>query len=206
MEFEELKKENKRILEENKEIKEKNKQIEKKLEEIENKMKNNKELKKNNFHWINKEVNVVNNSNFYLDFYPDIMLGKNTRCRYSLTDGNRNHFVEFSFIKTYYLKSIRIKVTTDECCLKTFKVEIISSNNLRNIIGEFIRNRRYKSQDEEYQEFEINSECKGIKLYLIDNWGSGGGNYILISKIDFYVSEQIIFIDRKINELFFIKE
>ena len=74
MEFEELKKENKRILEENKEIKEKNRQIEKKLEEIENKIKNNKDLKKYNFHWINKEVNIVNNSKYYGDFTPDIML------------------------------------------------------------------------------------------------------------------------------------
>ena len=116
------------------------------------------------------------------------MLG-NTKHSYYLTDGNRNHFVEFSFKKIYYLKSIGIKVTTSECCLKTFKVEIISPNNCRNIIGEFIRNRRYGDKDQEYQEFEINNECKGIKLYLIDNWGKGGGNYINISKIDFYVGE-----------------
>ena len=125
MEIEELKKENKRILEENKEIKEKNKQIEKKLEEIEKKNNNNhinKVLKKNNFHWINKEVNIVDNSKFYPGFPPDIMLGKYNQDSYSLTDGNRNHFVEFEFITIYYLKSIRIKVTTDECCLKTFKV------------------------------------------------------------------------------------
>ena len=184
----EIKEENKRILEESKEIKEKNIQIEKKLQEIENKIKNNSALKKNNFHWINKEVNIVNNSKFYRDFTPDIMLG-NTNQSYALTDGNRNHFVEFSFNKLYYLKSLRIKVTDHECSLKTFKAEIISSDNNRNIIGEFIRNRRYSNQDEEYQEFAIDRECKGIKLYLIDNWGMGGGNYILISKIDFYVSD-----------------
>ena len=184
----EIKEENKRILKENKEIKEKNIQIEKKLQEIENKIKNNSALKKNNFHWINKEVNIVNNSKFYRDFTPDIMLG-NTNQSYALADGNRNHFVEFSFNKLYYLKSLRIKVTDHECSLKTFKAEIISSDNNRNIIGEFIRNRRYSNQDEEYQEFAIDRECKGIKLYLIDNWGMGGGNYILISKIDFYVSD-----------------
>ena len=216
IEFEELKKENKKIIEENKEIKEENKrileenkeikeeikrileenkgikehniQIEKKMEEIENKIKNKSALKKNNFRWINKEVNIVNNSKFDEDFTPDIMLG-NKRYEYALTAGNRNHFVEFSFNKLYYLKSLRIKVTKDECSLKTFKVEIISSNDNRNIIGEFIRNRRYSNQDEEYQEFAIDRECKGIKLYLIDNWGMGGGNYILISKIDFYVSD-----------------
>jgi len=40
-----------------------------------------------------------------------------------------------------------------------------------------------------FKKFEIQKECKGIKLYLIDNWGKGGGNYILIKNIDFNVSD-----------------
>ena len=64
---------------------------------------------------------------------------------------------------------------------------MISQNGDRDIIGTFIR-KKY-SEISNYQEFEVNSECKGIKLYLIDNWGSQGGNYILICEIGFNVSE-----------------
>ena len=146
-------------------------------------------LKKNfnNFHWINNEVNVVSYSKFYLDFHPDIMIGKNKAYSYSLTDGNKNHFVEFSFIKQYFLKSIRIKVTKDECSLKTFEIELIDEKGEKKNIGTFIRKKFSEIRD--FQEFDINEECKGIKLYLIDNWGKQGGNYILIKSIDFNVSD-----------------
>ena len=86
--IEELKKENK-------EIKLQNEKLLKRLEEIENKqVKVN--LKKNNFRWINEEVNIVDNSKFGGGYAPDIMIGKQ-KGDYSLTDGNRNHFIEFSF-------------------------------------------------------------------------------------------------------------
>ena len=140
-----------------------------------------------NLHWINNEVNIVSNSKFFVGFYPDIMLGKNKSYPYSLTDGNRNHFVEFSFIKNYFLKSIRIRVTKDECSLKTFEIEVIDEKGEKKNIGTFIRKKFSEISD--FQEFEINEECKGIKLYLIDNWGKQGGNYILIKNIDFNVSD-----------------
>ena len=115
------------------------------------------------------------------------MLGKNISNPYSLTDGNKNHFIEFSFIKNYFLKALRIKVDSGECTLKTFKIELISENGKRNNLGTFIR-KKY-NDEKDFQEFEIQKECKGIKLYLIDNWGTFGGNYILIEKIDFNVCD-----------------
>ena len=117
------------------------------------------------------------------------MIGKNKSLSkgYSLTQGNKNHFVEFLFIKEYFLKSIRIKVDSSECSLKTFSIEILSVNGDRRYIGTFIR-KKYKDI-KDFQEFEINKQCIGLKLNLIDNWGKGGGDYILITKIDFCVSD-----------------
>jgi len=143
--------------------------------------------KRDNFRWINDEVNIVSNSKFYQGFPPDIMLGKKNINSYSLTDGNRNHFIELSFIKNYFVRALRIKVHNTECTLKTFKIELISENGERNNLGTFIR-KKY-NDEKDFQEFEIQKECKGIKLYLIDNWGTGGGNYILIKNIDFNVSD-----------------
>ena len=93
---------------------------------------NTNELKKNNFHWINSEVLIVDNSSFS-DINKSINMLKNNTS-YSLTKGNRNHFIEFSFIRNYFLKSIRIKVADFECSLKTFKIEVFRNlKYLKNV-------------------------------------------------------------------------
>ena len=168
------------------ELKKENAEIKSRLNELEN---NTKDLtfKKNNFRWINNEVNIVNNSKVYDNYYPDILLGKNNSQPYYLSDGNRNHFIEFSFITNYFLKAIRISVADYDCSLKNFKVEITSPLGTIENIGTFTRSKYIDNNG--FQEFEINKGCKGIKLYLIDNWGKGGGNHILIKRIDFNVSE-----------------
>ena len=115
------------------------------------------------------------------------MIKANNNHSYSLTDGNRNHYVEFSFKTIYYLKFIRISVDNAECSLKNFIVETIFPNGQRINVGTFTRST-YKD-NKGFQEFDIEKECKGVKLYLIDNWGEEGGNYILIKEIGFYVSD-----------------
>ena len=197
--IEELKKENKEIKLQNeksnnsieelkneiKSLKLQNEKLMKKYKEDENKSVEYT-TKKNNFRWINDEVDIADSSSYISGFSPDIILGKSSG-PYLCTKGNRNHFIEFSFIKTYFLKSIRIKVDKAECSLKTFSIETIYENKNRKNIGTYFRS---KYQDNSgFQEFKINQICKGIKLNLIDNWGSQNGNYILISKIDFYVSD-----------------
>ena len=167
----------------------KKKEIESIINEIETKIKEITgpiKLMKKNFHWISDEINIVSNSTFVPNFPPEIMLGKDKSKPYSLTEGNKNHFVEFSFQRIYFLKSIRIKVDTAECSLKTFKVDIINNNGVETL-GPFTR-KKYKSIND-FQEFEINRESKGMKLILIDNWGNEGGNYILLAKIEFNVSD-----------------
>ena len=168
------------------ELKKENAEIKNRLNKLEN---NTKDLtfKKNNFRWINNEVNIVNTSKVHGNYYPDILLGKNNSQPYYLSDGNRNHFIEFSFITNYFLKAIRISVADYDCSLKNFKVEITSPLGTIENIGTFTRSKYIDNNG--FQEFEINKGCKGIKLYLIDNWGEGGGNYILIKRIDFNVSE-----------------
>ena len=195
-----LTKENRQILEENRRIKEENKEIKNKLEIIDNELNGNKQNKIENnifdktktfkqkvLHWINKEVNIISNSDFITNYPPDIMIGKKEG-PYSLTNGNKNHFVEFEFDNNYYLEAIRIKVERSfDVSLKTFKVETISQNGERYNLGSF---KRKKGKDiEGFQEFKIKKECKGLKLYLVDNWGSSYGNYILISRIDFNVCD-----------------
>ena len=168
---------------ENKELKKQNEEFKKRLDEIENRL---APKKYRDFHWINSTVNIVDSSKFTNECPADIMLGKKSGV-YSLTVGNRNGFIEFSFNTIYFLKAIRISVYNYECSLKNFTIEIIPPNGDRFNLGKFTRSKYQNNTG--FEEFQINKECKGIKLYLIDNWGEFGGNYILISRIDFNVSE-----------------
>jgi len=122
------------------ELKKENAEIKNRLNNLEN---NTKGLtfKKNNFRWINNEVNIVNNSKMYSNYFPDILLGKNTIYDYYLTDGNRNHFIEFSFKTNYFLKAIRISVDNFDCSLKNFKIEITSPLGVIENVGTFTRSR-----------------------------------------------------------------
>ena len=117
------------------------------------------------------------------------MLGK-VNGSYALADGDKNHFVEFSFNNTYFLKMIRISVDQKyECNLKDFKVEVISPEGERINLGIFERSRYEDNTG--FEKFEINYVCKGLKLYLINSWGEYGGKYIIIKRIDFLVSKEL---------------
>ena len=142
-------------------------------------------FKKNNFHWINKEVTITKNSKFFYDYSPEILLGKNKQKNYYLSDGNKNHFIEFSFDKIYYLKSIKIKIADFDSSLKSFTIDIIDEKENQGNVGFFIMNK-YEFNNG-CQEFKIERGCKKVLLNLINNWGNN--NYIQIARIDFFVSE-----------------
>ena len=140
----------------------------------------------NQFHWINNEVEITNSSKYFSDFSPDILLGKNTKKKIFLSDGNKNHFIEFTFKQIYYLIAIRITVSDFNCSLRNFTIDIIGKNNEKGNIGLFTK-AKY-SNNPEPEIFPIERFCKCIILTLIDNWANGG-EYIEITKIDFLVSE-----------------
>ena len=143
-----------------------------------------------NYKYINKEVSVVNHSNIHSDFIIDILLEKSTNHDYTLFDGSRNHFLIVDLNNNYYLKSIRIQVTKNDCTLKNFVVHVKETNNEKENwlkINDFIRKR--ENQDNQYETFNIEHFCRQVKFDFIDTWGTTDGNYILIKRIDFEVGE-----------------
>ena len=109
---------------------------------------------------------------------------------YTLFDQNKEHFLILDLNKKYFLKSIRIQVTTNDCSLKNFIVFIKETNNENENwlkIDKFIRKR--ETQDNQYESFEIGFFCRQVKFVFIDAWGIKDGNYILIKTIDFEVGE-----------------
>ena len=143
-----------------------------------------------NFKYINKEASVVNSSKIYSNFNTDILLGKSTSNIYTLFDQAKDHFLIIDLNKNYYLKSLRIQVSTSDCTLKNFTVYIKETNKENDNwikINDFIRKR--ENQDNQYQSFDIGYFCRKVKFILVDTWGTSNGNYILIKKIDFEVGE-----------------
>ena len=143
-----------------------------------------------NFKYINKEVSVVDNSNIHNGYIIDILLGKSTNYEYTLFNGAKNHYLIVDLNKKYYLKSIRIQVTKNDCTLKNFVVHVKETNNEKENwikINDFIRKR--ENQDNQYESFNIEHFCRQVKFDFIDTWGISEGNYILIKRIDFEVGE-----------------
>jgi len=143
-----------------------------------------------NFKYINKEASVINSSKIYSNFNTDILLGKSTANIYTLFDQAKDHFLIVDLNKNYYLKSLRIQVSTSDCRLKNFTVYIKETNNENDNwikINDFIRKR--ENQDNQFQSFDIGYFCRQVKFILVDTWGTSNGNYILIKKIDFEVGE-----------------
>ncbi len=144
-------------------------------------------FKKNNFHWINDEVIISKSSEFMSNFPVDIVLNKQPEKSYCLTKGKKDHFIEFSFQRIYYLKSIRILISDSESSLKLFNIDIFDGDEKKEEMGLFIREKF--SDNNGFQEFSIERVCKKVLLSLKDNWGTGAGDYILINRIDFNVSD-----------------
>ena len=140
-------------------------------------------FKKNNFHWINDEVDISNSSKFLKNFPPNIVLNKQPEKSYCLTNGKNGHFIEFSFKRIYYLKAIKISTSESECSLNSFNIDIFDDDGKKEEIGQF------SLDNKEFKEFTIEKVCKKVLLNLKDTRGNGGGDYILIKRIDFNVSD-----------------
>lgn len=141
-----------------------------------------------NIHWISNEVSVIDNSPFHEGFGPDIMLGK-AKGSYYLGEGTINHMVTFDLGKRFFLKEIKLSVYDFECSLKNFKISVLDENGNWVCVGEYTT--QPFSKDVDYQFFQVGCEGKIFKFDFLDNWGPGGGNYILVKKIFFNVGEII---------------
>ena len=153
---------------------------------VENLSNNMKLSRYNNLHFISSQVKVINESITHDGYGTNILLGKENG-PYFLTEGNKNHYIIFDLGKKYYLKGIKITLHDFECTLKNFKISVMDDNNNWKIVSSFICQPFNKEVN--FQYFDIDVDTQKVKMDLIDNWGNGGGNYILIKRLYFEVGE-----------------
>jgi len=80
-----------------------------------------------------------------------------------------------------------IKVDGFECTAKDWNVQVSDDDDLTswNVVKEFQSIcGNTNTSDQFFEEFEV--RAKYIKLFFKNNWGSGGGSYILVTNVKFF--------------------
>ena len=149
-----------------------------------------------NFSEMDKEVNIIENSNVDMSLNLEIMIGeKSKKSLFACTNNSyiknlNNHFAIFDLKKNLYLKEILISVEKNYgCILKNFKVSTKNKNGFWEEVNSFI----YKDNknEEDIQQFQIKRETQFVKIDFIDVWENDGENFILIRKLSFRVADII---------------
>lgn len=140
-----------------------------------------------NLHVIHKEVSILDYSPFREGYGPEILLDKKEGIYY-LSEGNVNHYIVFDLGKDYYIKSIQMTIHNFECSLKTFKVSVKTETSSNfELIGQYECEPYWKNVKP--QDFDIKATGRIVRLDLVDNWGPGGGKFILVKRIYFNVGD-----------------
>lgn len=140
-----------------------------------------------NLHVINKEVTILEHSPFREGYGPEVLLDKKEGIYY-LSEGNVNHYIVFDLGKEYYLKSIQMTIHNFECSVKTFKISVKTEGSSNfELVGQYECEPYWKTM--KAQEFDVKAVGRIVRLDLVDNWGPGGGKFILVKRLYFNVGD-----------------
>jgi len=98
-----------------------------------------------------------------------------------------NQWVIFDFGKPVLINKVSLKVDKWECTVKDFNIEQSNDDDLTNwrYIYGFQAQCGLSCIDEQFfDSFEFRGRY--LRLFFCNNWGRGGGDYILISKTRFF--------------------
>jgi len=98
-----------------------------------------------------------------------------------------NQWMIFEFPTKVYINKIMMKVSNFECTCKDWMVQVSEDDEQVNweTVKQFQSQSGYNNTGEQFFEgFEV--WTKYLKLFYVNNWGPGGGDYILITDLKFY--------------------
>jgi len=98
-----------------------------------------------------------------------------------------NQWMIFEFPQKVYINKIMMKVSNFECTCKDWLVQVSEDDEQVNweTIKQFQSQSGYNNTGDQFFEgFEV--WTKFLKLFYNNNWGPGGGDYILITDLKFY--------------------
>jgi len=98
-----------------------------------------------------------------------------------------NQWIVFEFPTKVFVNKIMMKNDSFECTAKDWSVQVSDDDDLKNwnTIKDFqAKCGNTSTGDQIFEDFEV--RAKYIKLFFKNNWGPGGGSYILVTNIKFF--------------------
>jgi len=142
-----------------------------------------------NLDWLdNTKITVKSFSTQYSGFPATNTL--NPSVTYWLSESGQitNQWIVYEFPTKSFVNKIMMKVDSFECTAKDWAVQITEDDEPE---GEWITVKEFQSQsgnvntgDQFFEEFEL--RAKYVRLFFKNNWGPGGGSYILVTNVKFF--------------------
>jgi len=144
-----------------------------------------------NMDWLNnKNIRIQSFSSQLSGFPCSNTLDPVTTYWLSESGQTTNQWIVYEFPKKVLVSKIMIKLDSYECTAKDWNIQISNDDDLSNwnVVKEFqAKCGNTCSTDQIFEEFEV--RAKYIKLFFKNNWGSGGGSYILVTNVKFFGGE-----------------
>jgi len=138
--------------------------------------------------WIDNNKIKVQNFSSQLSGFPATNV-LNPSVTYWLSDNIiTNQWIVFEFPSKAYVNKIMLKVDSFECTAKDWMVQTTDDDEPTsewNTVKEFQAKSGHETTGEQFfEDFEV--RAKFIRLFFKNNWGPGGGTYILVTLIKFF--------------------
>jgi len=101
-----------------------------------------------------------------------------------------DQWINFEFDKEVYVSKVGIRVDNFECSVKDFIVQVSDGDdkvNWKDVASFQAKCGKECNTEQLFDGFEI--RAKYIRLFFRNNWGPGGGQYILVTYVRFYGAE-----------------
>jgi len=143
------------------------------------------------FDWLNNKNIRINSFSSQLSGFPcSNTLDPNVTYWLSESGQTTNQWIVYEFPKKVFVNKIMIKVDSFECTAKDWDVQVSDDDDLSswNVVKEFqAKCGNQCTTDQIFEDFEV--RAKYIKLFFKNNWGGGGGTYILVTNVKFFGGE-----------------
>jgi len=147
-----------------------------------------------NLDWLdNTKIQVQSFSSEYSGFPASNTLNPSVTYWLSQSGQITNQWIVYKFPSRSFVNKIMIKVDMFECTAKDWMVQVAEGgdDDEPNDKTEWVTVKEFQAKsgnettsDQFFEDFEL--RAKFVRLYFKNNWGPGGGSYILVTNVKFF--------------------
>jgi len=148
-----------------------------------------------NLIWLDGHIGVHSFSTQHKDrkFHATNLIDQSKTYWLSQTGTTTNQWIVFDFFgKVMYINQVSIQLSNFECSLKDFNIEISTNDDIHSwvCVKSFqCQCGKFNQGEQHFQGFEF--RARYVRLFCKNNWGPGGGHFILVNKVRFYGNELV---------------